>query len=155
MLKPITNKFKKGDIIAFSLCIFALIIWMSVLLHKYSNLCYFDWDLALYAHSMWNLMHGNLHNSLLGMHFWGNHSHFIAIFILPIYTLFTTPLTLVFLQVLSYLGGAYIYYLIIRDLLGKRVSLIFMCLYIIYPVNLYAMLYEFHFYSPFTSCKIT
>ena len=135
------------DWIAFGLCVSAFFIWGALLTQKYYFLGYYDWDLALYAQAMWSLCRGEFYSSLFDINFLANHAEYISFFIAPIYAIFKHPLTLVFLKVLSYSLGAYVFFHISRSVLSPRLSLAFMLLYLIFPANIYAMLYEFHIES--------
>jgi uncharacterized membrane protein len=129
------------------ICIFVFFLWAFVLVRKYINFGYDDWDLAFFNHATANLLRGDFYNSIFDVKFFGNHSNLIAYLILPIYALAPYPLTLVFLKVLSLIGGGYIFYKITLDKLGEKVSLCLLLLYLFYPLNIFGILYDFDYES--------
>lgn len=133
--------------LAAGLAFFAFLFWSGLLTYKYYSLGYYDWDLALYSQAMWSLCHGSFEPSLFGMNFLANHSEYIAILLVPLYTLFPHPLTLITLKILSFLTGSVIIYIIAKKNLSARWALALMGLFLIYPANIFAMLHEFHFES--------
>jgi len=135
------------NLLALGLCVAALVTWLFVLIRKYYYFGYSDWDLAFFTQGMWNLLHGSQYSSLFGLKLFANHSNFIAIILLPVFALFTHPMTLVILKLLSYVSGAYVLFLIGKDKIGTVCSLFIIVLYLIYPSNIFAMAYEFHFES--------
>ena len=147
--KPAASAAKKRgsfhDRIAFGICLIAFILWVNLLTYKYAYFGYYDWDLALFAHTMWNLAHGSTFVSLMGCNFLANHTNYIAFLLIPIYAVFPHPMTLVTLKICSYLSGAFVFYLIAKRYIGNNWAIIFMVLYIIFPPNIFAMLFEFDF----------
>src|ERR1035441_6286533 len=67
--------------------------WCSL---KYYGFAYNDFDLAVHDQVFWNLLHGRIFNSILGIDFLGNHAHFITFLIAPFYSLCPHPLFLLF-----------------------------------------------------------
>ncbi len=137
----------RSNSLALLICLIALIIWITVLLTKYFYFGYHDWDLAFFNQATWNLLHGAQFNSLFDVNFFGNHSNFIAYLCLPIYAIFPHSLTLIFLKVLSYISGGYILYLLAKNRLGITTAALVMFLYLIYPPNVFGILYEFDYES--------
>lgn len=111
---------------------------------KYNNFLYDDFDLAHHAQEMWSILHGSLDCSILGLKFLGNHLHLIEFFIAPLYAVFTTPKTLLFLQSLFLGLGAWPLYLIAKRQLPKAAAIIIPFCYLIYPALGYVNLYEYH-----------
>ncbi|HOW36312.1 MAG TPA: DUF2079 domain-containing protein [Candidatus Omnitrophota bacterium] len=136
---------KPPDIIALGLCLSAIILWTKILVDKYLRFGYYDWDLAFFSQATWNLLHGSQYSSLFGLNFFSNHANFIAYLILPVYALSPHPMTLVFLKVLSCVGGAFILYKIAKETLGWTPAVLLMFLYLIYPANIFTVIYEFDF----------
>ena len=101
---------KRSNIFAFIICLSAFLFWFELLSVKFLYFGYYDWDLAIFSHIMWNLSHGSMYSSLLGVNFLGNHVNIFAFLIAPIYAVFSSPLTLICLKLLSYTGGALIFY---------------------------------------------
>jgi len=141
------NSISKSSILALATCLIGFIFWSNLLTFKYNNFGFSDWDFALYAQAMWNLCHGTTHTSLFGTSFLANHAHYFAFFLVPIYYVFQHPLTLIHLNLLSFFGGAFMFFIIIQKDLGWKISLLLMTLYILHPPNIYMLFYEFHFES--------
>lgn len=140
-------RFCRAHLLAFSLGVFFLILWVWILLYKYYYFQYYDWDLAFFNQAMWNLLSGRLHVSLFGIPFFANHSNFFALLLLPLYAVFPHPLTLVFLKLLAYLSAGFVFYYFVQKRTGKGTGLLFMLLYLVSLPNIYGVLYEFHFES--------
>lgn len=131
-----------------------LILWLFIGLYvfvfslvsflKFNAFVYNDFDLAVHSQVLWNLTHGSLYSSILGIGFLGNHAHLISFLIAPIYKLFPHPLTLLFLQTLALGMGAYPLYLLSRSVLGYAWALVIATMYLIYPALGYTNLFEFH-----------
>lgn len=139
------KRLKTPDTIALVLCVTALILWTKILVDKYLRFGYYDWDLAFFSQATWNLMQGDQFSSLFGMNFFANHANFIAYLILPAYAVSPHPMTLVFLKILSLTAGAFILYKIAKENLGWTPAVLLMFLYLIYPANIFALIYEFDF----------
>lgn len=108
---------------------------------------YWDWDLAFFAQAMHGLAHGNTHSSLFGVNFFSNHANFVAALLLPVWLVAPHPLTLVALKVLSVCGAGWFVYLVARERLGGRAAFLVLVLFLLYPPNLFGVLYEFDFES--------
>ncbi len=137
----------KGQFTAFSICCLVFGFWFSLLNYKYNHFGYYDWDLALYNQAIWQLSQGSFYSHLWGMNFLANHAEYITFLLVPIYKIFSHPMTLVCFKVLSSVFGGYILYLIARKSFSFLTSIIFMLLYFLYPPNVFGLLYEFHFES--------
>ena len=137
-------------------------IWVAIFLYilffscitflKYQSFGYGDFDLAHHAQSMWNIIHGSIHCSILGIDFLGNHAHFILFLAAPIYFVFRHPITLLFLQTFSLAIAAYPIYLIAKDEINNTAGLAITLVYLFYPALWYVNLFEFHptvFATPF------
>ena len=145
--KPQDLAVTPSHLTALSICIIAVVVWTKILIAKYLSFGYFDWDFAFFAQATWNLLHGSQQSSIFGINFFGNHSNFIAYLCLPIYALSQHPLTLVLLKVLSYCLGAFVFYWIAKDEVSPVVAIILMILYLIYPPNIFGIIYEFDYES--------
>jgi len=128
-------------------CFLFFCFWFSALTYKYHCLGYTDWDLALHSQTMWQLIHGSCFNSLVGAHFLSNHLNFVAFLLVPFYKIFPSPLTLLFLKVLSYALGAAVLYKISEKQNGPKVAKFLVLLYMIFPVTIFSLNFEFHFES--------
>ena len=131
-----------------------LILWLLICLYiasfgfvsflEYQSFDYGDFDLAVHSQAVWNILHGSIYSSILGIDFLGNHAHLILFLIAPLYLLFQSPLTLLFLQTLSLALTAYPIYLIAKKELNERMALTIAFAYLIYPALGYTNLFEFH-----------
>lgn len=130
------------------------LVWISISLYvlffgyisflKYQTFEYIDFDLAIHAQTVWNIIHGSIYSSILGIDFLGNHANFILFLIAPIYFIFRSPLTLLFLQTLFLAFTAYPLYLIAKDEINEKIGLAVVFVYLMYPALGYVNLYEFH-----------
>ncbi|MCX5687439.1 MAG: DUF2079 domain-containing protein [Candidatus Omnitrophica bacterium] len=111
---------------------------------KYQSFGYQDFDLAVYSQTLWNILHGSTYNSILGIDFLGNHAGFILFLIAPVYFVFKSPLTLLFIQSISLGIAAYPIYLIAKKELNRNIGLAIVSIYLIYPAVGYVNLFEFH-----------
>lgn len=141
------KSFFSSDFPAKLICLFVFLFWSFILIRKYINFGYDDWDLAFFNQSTWGLLKGRPDSSIFGIHFFGNHSNLISFLILPIYALAPHALTLVFLKVTSLIAGGYLFYKIILDKLGERLGLYLLFLYLFYPPNVFGILYDFDYES--------
>ena len=129
------------------ICILGFCFWCIALSIKYYSFGFYDWDLALYSQTMWALCHGTTTTSLFGTSFLADHAHFIAFLITPIYFFLGHPLTLLYLEVLSFFVGAYVLYTLAEKLTSPGTAFVLMAIYILHPANIFMLLYEFHFES--------
>lgn len=131
-----------------------LLLWLSISLYvfyfglisfkKYVSFNFHDFDLAVHDLTTWNILHGSIFNSILGIPFLGNHMHIILFFIAPVYALFSHPLTLLFLQTLALGLAAFPLYNLAKSLLDENWALVISLTYLFYPALGYTNLYEFH-----------
>jgi len=111
---------------------------------KYYGFAYDDFDLAIHDQIIWNILHGRIFNSILGVDFLGNHVHLISFFVAPFYALVPHPLFLLALQTVFLAAGAFPLYRLARLYLGTQMSLIVCIIYLLYPGLGFMNLYEFH-----------
>lgn len=111
---------------------------------KYQSFGYQDFDLAVYSQALWNILHGSIYSSILGIDFLGNHACFIVFLIAPVYFVFKSPLVLLFIQSISLGIAAYPIYLIAKKELNRNIGLAIVFIYLIYPALGYVNLFEFH-----------
>ncbi len=135
------------NIVALVLCFFVFFMWSIILTYKYYNFGYYDWDLALYAHAMWNLSHGTPYSSLFGTNFWANHANYIAVALVPFYKIFPHPLTLITMKISSFVIGGFLFYRIAKVPLGGLIANILLLIYFLFPANIFMLLHEFDFES--------
>ena len=112
---------------------------------QYYHLAYYSWDLALYAHLMWNLCHGSMSTSLFGGNFLMDHFNGIAFLLVPFYYFFQSALTLLYFKLFAFFAGAYVFYLLVNKRLGGLWGIAFMLGYIFYPANVTMLFFEFNF----------
>ena len=111
---------------------------------KYNSFSYDDFDLAIQAQPLYNILHGSIQSSILGVPFLGNHLQLILFLIAPIYAIFRSPVTLLLLQTVALGLSGYPIYLIAKEQLPRRFSLILLFSYLFYPSLGYVNLFEFH-----------
>lgn len=111
---------------------------------KFNSFSFNDFDLAIHDQVEWNLLHGSIYNSILGLPFLGNHMHLIMFLVVPIYAIFGHPLTLLLLQTIALGAAAIPIYLLSRRLIDHEWALVISVIYFFYPALGYVNLYEFH-----------
>ena len=140
-------RLEKYDFLALFCCFIFFVVWMAIIVYKYVHFGYYDWDLAFFTQAMWNLLHGSQYVSLVGINFFGDHSYYIAFLFLPLFALFPHPITLVVIKIIAYLAGGFILFKLSKEKLGEIWALIIMILYITFPPNIFAILYDFNIES--------
>ncbi|MCX5716021.1 MAG: DUF2079 domain-containing protein [Candidatus Omnitrophica bacterium] len=144
MQKPQKSALNKTDALAFFLTALYVFFFGLVSVLKYNSFSYNDFDLAVHAQTLYNILHGSIESSILGIPFLGNHLNFILFVIAPAYAVFQSPLTLLLLQTLALGASAYPIYLIAKENLPENVSLAVLFSYLFYPSLGYVNLFEFH-----------
>lgn len=139
------RKIDPPDTIALLSGFIFFIAGLYILVEKYINFGYNDWDFALYANAMWNLSHGSFHSSTFGTNFLTNHAEYFSFILVPVYRLFGHPFLLIVLKLFSLTAGSFVLYLIAKKNLGWPIAIVLMLLYQVYPPNLFMLIYEFHF----------
>lgn len=113
---------------------------------KYHSFNYFDWDLASDVIVLWNSVHGNmLYYPFLEQPIFGAHLYLIIFLLLPVYAVFQSPLTILFLQSIFLGLAAFPLYLLARSRLNQTFSLAIAAAYLLYPSLGYINLFEAHF----------
>lgn len=113
---------------------------------KYHSFNYLDWDLASDVIVLRNSVHGKLlYYPFLEQIIFGAHLYLIIFLFLPLYALFQTPLTLLFLQSIFLGLAAWPLYLLARSRLNQTFSLSIAIAYLLYPSVGYMNLFETHF----------
>ncbi|HAJ56849.1 MAG TPA: hypothetical protein DCL35_03655 [Candidatus Omnitrophica bacterium] len=121
------------------------VVFFSVISYlKFDSFSYGDYDLAYFDQIIWNILHGSVFSSILGIVFLGNHMQLIWFILAPFYWLFPHPLTLLFLQSLFLGVAAYPLFLLARGFLGSRWGTGVALLYLLYPAVAFLNLFEFH-----------
>ena len=121
-------------------------IFTSLSFLKYYSFSYYDWDFASDVITLWNSVHGKwLYYPFLEQNIFGAHLYLIILLIIPIYFLFQSSLTLLFLQSLFLGLGAWPLYLLARSKLNKTFALGIALAYLLYPSLGFINLFETHF----------
>ncbi len=126
------------------ICLTFLLGWVGLLEYKYLHLGYYDWDLAFYTQACWQLLHGSQYTSMVGINYFGDHSYFITLLILPFFAIASSPVTLICLKIVAFVISAFLLYKIAYKKAGEAVALVFMVLYFLFPANVFSLLYEFN-----------
>jgi len=110
----------------------------------YENLLFEDFDIAVHAQTMWNLVRGSGHCSILGVHFLAN--HFVVLFfpLKYVYMLYQSPLFLLYLQSTALALGGVAAYRVAKLYLDNRWAFAVALTYFFYPPLGYSNLFEFH-----------
>lgn len=119
-------------------------VFTVVCFNKYSLFFYGDWDLAIYNQVFRGLMHGRPFMSLVEVPFLGIHAELTMLLLLPIYSIFSHPLTLLLAQTCFLALAAIPLFLISRIILNEFWAVILVLLYLLYPPLAYINLNEFH-----------
>ncbi|MDD5237255.1 MAG: DUF2079 domain-containing protein [Candidatus Omnitrophica bacterium] len=130
------------------------LLWLSVFIYtasfswvcirKFISFGYYDFYLAVHDLSMWNILHGSVFNSILGIPFLGNHMNVILFLIAPLYAIFNHPLFLLILQTLALGLAAVPLFKLAAKILDKNWALLIAIAYLLYPALGYTNLFEFH-----------
>ena len=111
---------------------------------RYLYYGYDDFDLAIHAQSVRNILHGTLDSSILGIPFLGNHMVLLLFPLAPLYLLWPSALLLLWLQTLVLAAGAWMLFRLARLELPDRWALFLALAYLVYPPLVLMNLYEFH-----------
>jgi len=146
----------KYFIIAIFIILFVFLSW-----GRHDSLKSYMNDLGAIDQVVWNTLHGNFFEGSSVMlaesvdyNYLGAHFGIILILIAPFYWLFSSPKTLLFIQVLLVgLAGLPLYWLAKEKLKNSWAGIIFLISYLSYPAIQNALLYDFHevvLAAPFT-----
>lgn len=136
---------KETSLLFLTISILTYIFYFGLIsIMKFNSFSYYDFDFAVHDLAVWNILHGSIFNSILGIPFLGNHMHLIMFFVAPIYAIFNHPVTLLLLQTAALGMGAVPVYLLSRHLLDDNWALIISIAYLFYPALGYTNLFEFH-----------
>jgi uncharacterized membrane protein len=113
--------------------------WFKLTHFGYDNL-----DLAIFNNSLYNLSHfGALDNSIHPPSYWGDHASLFLYLLVPLYTLISSPLLLLWLQVLFLAACVWPLYLISRKKLSVIKTLVICLLWLVNPVLHNMTMFEF------------
>lgn len=119
-------------------------LFLGQLLNKYYSFGYCDWDLAFFTQASWKLIRGEQYVPVVGINFFGDHSYFIQFIILPFFYFFQSPLTLIYIKLIAFIGSAYLVYRIAASELNERWGYLLLFAYIIFPGNIFGLMYEYN-----------
>ena len=122
-----------------------IVIVFLFLIQKYNSFGYNGMDLAIFNQVFHNSAHGNLFYFTIHPHsYLGDHFTPFLILLLPIYSLFKSPLTLLFLQTLIIGLCTIPIYLLAKYNLNKAWALILPILWLLNPIVININFFEFH-----------
>jgi uncharacterized membrane protein len=111
---------------------------------RYKYFDFGDYDFAIYAQVLWNLLRGTTFSSILGLSYLAGHTGLILFFIIPFYFVIKTPVLLLIIQTIAVASGGYILHRFAAKILNKTWAFILFLLYLMYPPVIYSNLFEFH-----------
>lgn len=111
---------------------------------KYRLFLYGDFDLAIDAQTIWNILHGSLESSIHGIPFLGNHMRLFLFLLAPLYALWPSPLLLLHLQTMLLASGAWWVHRLAQRQLPPPYPVLLPLAYLLYPPLILMNLYEFH-----------
>ncbi len=138
------NWLKLAKILKIVIIIYIIFVF-SLCLFKYLTFQYNGLDLAIFNQVFYNSSLGNLYNfTIHPTSYLGDHFEIIIFLLIPFYSLFKSPITLLFLQTLFLALAAVPLYLIAKKYLNPWQTLLIIFLYLFNPVTLNINLFEFH-----------
>lgn len=125
--------FKKSSSKVIGLIMIYTLVFFVFALLKHFSYSQNSNDVAVFDQSAWNFIHGkNLYNSIEEMNHLGVHNSPVLYLIAPIYALFPSPVTLIFLQCLATGLGIGLVYLIAKKVIHEKAGLMFALLFSLY-----------------------
>jgi uncharacterized membrane protein len=141
--KPLRPEFGKGPILGLALVFFSLTGWASYA--RWANFEYRTFDLAYYVQGLWQLIHGRLEGSVIGVPLLGNHVEPIVLLLAPLFFLVRHPMLLVAVQNLALAAMGPVAFDIAKRLgLNSKASLLLAAAVLVTPATGYVALHEFH-----------
>ncbi|MBN1326014.1 DUF2079 domain-containing protein [Candidatus Falkowbacteria bacterium] len=117
----------------------------SICLFKYFTFLYHAMDLAIFNQVFYNSSLGNFfHFTIHPTSYLGDHFKPLILFLIPFYSLYKSPLVLLFLQTIFITLAAIPLFLICKNHLSPLQSLLVILLYLFNPVTMDINLFEFH-----------
>ncbi len=111
---------------------------------KLANFGYDNLDLAIFNNSLFNLTQGfGLSNAIHPPSYWGDHASPILFLLAPLYSLATTPLTLLWLQVIFLAACVWPLYLIAGNKLTQTQTVAVCFLWLVNPILHNMSMFEF------------
>jgi len=128
-----------------------IIILSAICILKYNNFLYNALDLAIINNVFYNTLHGNAFwSSIQGHSYIGDHFTPILFLLLPFYSIYQSPLTLLILQTVFLALTAWPIYKISLFILKKEkkiLALLLSLVWLVNPLTHNVNLHEFHFIS--------
>lgn len=143
------SKYIYETILATGIIIFCFYILITAFL-KYDNFYMGRFDLGNMAQTVWNTNHGRIFqltnpDGVENISRLAVHADFILILISPFYLLWQDPRMLLVIQTLIVGSGAiFVYYIALRLLNNKLISISFAFSYLLNPGIMWSSLYDFH-----------
>ena len=135
----------KHNRILFFAIIFYIIAFCAFSYYKYITFSYNVLDLAIFHQTVYNTAHGDFFAlSIHPQSYLSDHFTPIILLFLPLYLLFQSPLTLLFLQTFVLAAATIPLYLISKKILPKHWALMVAMLYLFSPFTLNINLFDFH-----------
>lgn len=137
-IRQCLKRLTKTDYLVYAIVLLYVVLLTYVSIIRYFAFDFYGWDLAVFDQSLWTTVNYGVVN---GQIFWNTlnfghlHIHFdpILFLILPIYAIYQSPLTLLFLQAFFLgIGAIPLYWLARDELESKTVSLLFVVMYLSY-----------------------
>lgn len=139
----------------FSVRTLALLPWLMIvgffvayILLAFQNYSHFETgqDLGAYTQALFHLSHGRLpYSTFKEQVLWGDHAHFVLVFLAPLYRLLPDARTLLVVQALAVTTSGFALYRVARDLTGRTpVALVFLFSYLSFFGIQYALDFDFH-----------
>ncbi|MFH1402980.1 MAG: DUF2079 domain-containing protein [Candidatus Altiarchaeota archaeon] len=128
-----------------------LLVFCFTVLNQYNMFWYGNFDLGIPDQGIWLLSRFKTpYLTTRGLHFFGDHTSFIHIFVAPLYWLWNDVRALILLHTLVLAAGAIPVYLIARDKFDSYwIPLVFSFAYIFYPAVHYSNLDQGYHYESF------
>lgn len=128
------------------ICVLGVVVFSCVAIMNYRHFGFGSWDLALHTQLMWSLSKGTIYVGLYGTNFLADHANLIAFFLIPVFWIFSSALTLMLLKIAVFFLGAYVFYLYLcRKIVNQFIRIAFLLIYIFYPANMFMLLFPFNF----------
>jgi len=137
---------KNANLILIIAIISYILIFILLSIWKYYNYYYDLLDLAIINQVFFNSAQGNLFASTIHPpSYLGDHFTPILLFLLPVYYIFQSPITLLILQSFFLGLAAWPIFLIAKNILGKTWAIFFALIFLFNPLVANINLFEFHF----------
>jgi len=139
-------KKKKYLILLFSAIIIHVTLFFIASIYNYNHFWYGAFDFGIFNQGIWLLSQlKSPFITIRGLYLFGEHASFITILIVPLYKIFPSPYTLLFLETFALSIAAFPLYLISKKLLkSPKYALAISIMYLLYPAVHFIDLESFH-----------